>query len=97
MSALWVETLAEFEKHLDTQYHLFERGDLDAIQEFVVPDGLGPLPDHLEDYANTLNTRSLALIASIEDLAGDMGRQLRGLRQRPRFGETTQSSFSFQA
>lgn len=97
MSAQWEQTLAEFEQHLDTQYRSFEQGDFDAIQEFPVPDGLGPLPDHLEDLANSLNNRSLALLAAVEDLAEDMGRQLRGLRQRPRFEDTGSSSFSFQA
>lgn len=83
----WAEVLDDFGRCLAAQESLVATGRHDQVVAFQPPDGLGPLPAHLELQARALLTRSEGLEQAVRtELDGSRRRAALLRRLQPTTG-----------
>jgi len=77
----WLDTLDALAAHLEQQADAVCDGEFSAIEAFVPPAGLGPLPATLVERAGDLIAEAAALQDVVSNALATTGRELAAVRR----------------
>jgi hypothetical protein len=89
----WDAALDDFAERLAAQRADLTAGRPDRLPDFQPPEGLGPLPAHLQERARQLVAESEALTAALEAALSRVGRELAALERSAKAAPPSIPSF----